>query len=104
MAVTIINDQEFIKELLLHHKIIVKFFTDWCGSCRLFRPKFIRLSDEEQFKDIRFLDMNAEKNPIARKMVKVTHFPTFAIFRDGVFLESVATTREEIVLELIKKI
>ena len=101
MAVTIVSDKEFKAELEKHDKIVVKFFTDWCGSCRLFRPKFIRISDEERFHDIRFLDINAEYNPIARKMAFITHFPSFTIFRNGKFIETIATTKEDSVVNLI---
>jgi len=104
MAVTIVTDAEFLSELEKHDKVVVKFFTDWCGSCRLFRPKFIRLSDDERFNNIRFLDVNAEFNPMARKMSFVTHFPSFALFRGGKFLEIIATTKEDSVISLISRL
>ena len=101
MAVPLVSDKEFGEELLAHKKIVVKFFTDWCGSCRLFRPKFIRISEEEQFKDIRFLDINAERSPIAKKSAMISFYPSFSIFRNGQFIETIATTKEESVRELI---
>jgi thioredoxin 1 len=104
MAVTIVNDKEFITELESNDKVVVKFFTDWCGSCRIIRPKFIRISDEERFSGIRFLDMNAEQNPDARKMAFITHFPSFAIFRNGKHLETIATTKEDVVTGFIGKL
>ncbi len=104
MAVRIVNDREFQEELKTHDKIIVKFFTDWCGSCRLFRPKFIRLSEEQRFNDIRFLDVNAESNPVSRKMSYITHFPSFTIFKNGKFVETIATTKENSVIELIARL
>jgi thiol-disulfide isomerase/thioredoxin len=104
MPVTIVNDNEFIKELESDERIVVKFFTDWCGSCRIFRPKFIRMSDEERFNGVKFLDMNAEQNPVARKMAVITHFPSFAIFRNGKHLETIATTKEDVVAGLIIKL
>ncbi len=104
MAVPLVNDIEFREELESHDKIVVKFFTDWCGSCRLFRPKFIRLSEEERFRNIRFLDVNAERSPLARKMASITHFPSFAIFRNGIFVEKIATTKEDMVVEMISRL
>ena len=104
MAVSLITDSEFLSELSVQNNIVVKYFTDWCGSCRLFRPKFIKLSEDKQYSNVRFLDVNAEDNPIARKMANITHFPAFAIFKNGVFISSFTTTNEDLVIELIKKL
>jgi thioredoxin 1 len=102
--VSIVSDTEFLAELSVHKKILVKYYTDWCGSCRMFRPKFIRLSEDQNYNNIRFLDVNAENNAVARNMARVTHFPSFAIFLNGEFIDSVASSREEIVVELLNKL
>ena len=65
MAVEIVTDQEFKDEISSHNKVVVKYFADWCGNCRLFAPKFRRLSGDERFEGVHFLDINAEKNPEA---------------------------------------
>jgi thiol-disulfide isomerase/thioredoxin len=104
MAVTIVNGTELLDEIQSHEKVIVKYYTEWCGSCRLFKPKFIRLSDDERFQGIRFLDVDPEKNPEARKAAVITHYPSFVIFRSGEFSESIATTKSELVEELLLKL
>jgi thioredoxin 1 len=104
MAVSIVNDEQFLSEISVYNKIMVKYFTDWCGSCRMLRPKYIRLSEDPRFNNIRFLDINAEYNPVARKLANVTHFPTFAIFNNGQLIKSVATAKEDLVIELIIKL
>ena len=93
--------QDFIKE---HPTVIVKYFADWCGSCRLFAPKFKRLSGDERFSNVTFLDVNAEKNPESRKAGGVKNLPSFAIFKNGELIETVATSNEEAVVELLQKL
>src|SRR5436190_1670093 len=100
MAVTLINDSEFDQQLA-GKKIVVKYFADWCGSCRLFTPKFRRLSEDDLYKSIVFVDVDAEKNPESRKKGQVNSLPSFAIFNDGKLEESVATSKEEVVVELL---
>lgn len=95
------SDQTFANEIRQHVKVIVKYYADWCGSCKLFSPKFRRLSDDERFKDIVFLDVNAEHSPEARKMANVDTLPFFASFRNGELIEAKSSSREETVVEML---
>ena len=104
MAVEILQDQEFKSKLASSPKVAVKYYADWCGSCRLFAPKFRRLSEDERFSEVEFVDINAEQNPDARHLAGVTNLPFFAIFKDGKLVEGVATNKEELVVELLDKL
>jgi thioredoxin 1 len=104
MAVITSNDQSFRKDLENNSKVVVKYYADWCGSCKLFSPKYRRLSEDERFKDIVFLDVDAEHNPAARKMGQVATLPFFATFRDGALVETDSTTKEEVFISLLEKL
>jgi thioredoxin 1 len=104
MAVELVKDQEFKEVIESSDKVVVKYYADWCGSCRLFAPKFKRLSNDERFTGIKFLDVNAEENPEARKAAGVANLPFFAVFKEGKFLDGVASSKEEAVVELLEKL
>lgn len=104
MAVTVLNDSNFNEILANNEKTIVKYFAGWCGSCRLFAPKYKRLSDDERFANINFVDVNAEENPEARKLAGVTNLPYFAVFEGDKLVGSVASSKEDAVLELLAKL
>ena len=101
MAIVSSDDSTFANDLSAHPFTIVKYFADWCGSCKLFAPKYKRLSNDERFQHITFLEVNAETNPEARKMGAVNNLPTFAIFKNGVLVSSVPTSKEEAVVDLL---
>src|SRR5688572_24385603 len=103
MGVIEATDENFEKVLNENRLVIVKYYADWCGTCRLFSPKFKRLSGDERFQNITFLDVNAEKNPAARKKAGVDNLPFFAVFKDGALVEGSSTSKEEKVLELLQK-
>jgi hypothetical protein len=69
-----------------------------------FKPKYRRLSEDERFSEITFLDVNAEKNPEARKAAGVSNLPYFAVFRKGELLDAVVSSKEEAVVEMIQKL
>ncbi len=98
------QDSNFQTLLQENPKTIVKFHADWCGNCRLFKPKYKRISGEEAYQGITFLDVDAQNNPETRHLVNVGTLPYFAIFKDGILIEGVATTKEEVVKELLAKL
>lgn len=103
MAVTLLDDSNF-KQSLEGEKTIVKYFAGWCGNCRLFTPKFKRLSEDERFQGINFVDVDAEKSPEARKLAGVTNLPFFAVFNGHILVDAVATSKEDSVVELLNKL
>lgn len=101
MAVTLHTDGDFVQALQANEKVIVKYFADWCGSCKLFAPKFKRLSNDERFAGIAFLEVNAEVSPEARKLAGVDNLPFFATFKNGQLVAAQSTSKEENVVELL---
>ncbi|SNS72808.1 Thiol-disulfide isomerase or thioredoxin [Ekhidna lutea] len=104
MAVELKTDENFQDTLKSNDKVVVKYFADWCGSCRLFAPKFRRLSEDDRFSDVTFLDVNAENSPEARKLAGVTNLPYFAAFKNGELVGGQATSKEDSVVDLISEL
>ena len=102
--VTKVSDQEFNEIIQSKDKVVVKFYADWCGNCRLFAPKFNKMSDKPEYQDITFLDVNAENSPEARKLAVVSNLPFFATFKDGNLVASDFTSKEEVVERLLQSI
>jgi thiol-disulfide isomerase/thioredoxin len=104
MAVIKATDTDFNEVLTSNEKVVVKYYADWCGNCRLFSPKFKRMSDDEQFTNVAFVDVNAETSPDARKLAGVTNLPFFAVFKNGELVDTVAASKEDAVRDLIHKL
>lgn len=104
MTIIRVTDDEFEDSLSNHENVIVKYYADWCGSCKLFSPKFKKLSEDEQYKGISFLEVNAEENELARRRGGVNNLPFFATFNKGELIEGTATTKVETVIEMLEKL
>jgi len=80
-------------------KVIVQYAANWCGNCKIMKPKFKRFSAEHE--DIEFVVIDAEKNPESRKLADVSNLPTFASFIDGKLFKQTQTNKTEVLKELI---
>ncbi len=103
MAVIALDDSN-IEQEFKGKKVIVKYFADWCGSCKLFSPKFKRLSNDESNSDVIFAEVDAEKNEKARKLAGVDNLPFMATFVDGKLVEGAATSKEDYVVNMINQL
>ncbi len=98
-----VTDSEFSKLIHAHEKVVVKFYADWCGSCRLFAPKYTKISNKTEYEDILFLEINAEENPEARSFAAVNNLPYFAVIKNGVLFKGDTTAKEEGVEKMIRE-
>lgn len=95
--------QDNLNELVEQHgKVVVQYGATWCGNCRVMKPKFKKLDREHE--DIAFIMVDAEKFPESRKLATVDNLPTFAIFKDGKFVNQVQTNKFESLKELVDEV
>ena len=82
MAVISINQNDFQKEVLEDKGIVfIDFYAIWCGPCRVTSPLIDELSNE--YKNIKFLKVDVDKNPELAQQYSIFSIPTFMIFKGG---------------------
>lgn len=85
-----------------NEKVVVQFSASWCGNCRIMKPKFKKLSAENE--NITFVIVDAENSPESRKLANVSNLPTFATFKGGQLLNETQTNKAEVLSELVSEI
>jgi len=83
-------------------KVMVQYGATWCGNCRLTKPKFKRLSNENE--DITFLYVDAEKLPGTRQFADVSNLPTFAGFVDGKLVKQSQGNKIEVIQDVLHEV
>ncbi len=82
MAVSHISKDNFKQEVLDQKGLVlVDFYAEWCGPCKMTEPIIEELSTE--MKDIKFVKVNVDENQELASQYSVFSIPTFLIFKDG---------------------
>lgn len=74
---------DFEKEVLQSDKpVLVDFFADWCGPCKMMAPVVEQLAEKLEGK-AKVGKLNIDENMDIAEKYRVMNIPTFLIFKDG---------------------
>jgi len=90
------------KLLSENNKVMVQYGATWCGNCKITKPKFKRLSNEN--KAVTFVYVDAEKLPDSRQFANVSNLPTFAGFVDGRLVKQTQGNKVEIIESVLHEV
>jgi thioredoxin 1 len=62
--------------------VLVDFFAEWCGPCKMLKPVLEEFASKNQGK-IRVLKVDVDKNPQAAMAYKIMGVPTLILFKSG---------------------
>lgn len=62
--------------------ILVDFYADWCGPCRIMKP-ILEEVKQKVGEDVTIIKVNVDTSPAAAEMYNVTGIPTLIIFKNG---------------------
>ncbi|MFN3654544.1 MAG: thioredoxin [Candidatus Nitrosotenuis sp.] len=82
--VTDLNSSNF-EQNIAKGLVLVDFWAEWCGPCRLMHPVFERMA--KKYRHIKFARVNVDLNQEIAMRFGVQAIPTFIMFKDGQAVE-----------------
>ena len=97
-----INSSNFSQEVIQSDlPVLVDFFAEWCGPCRMLAPVMQQLSEEYSGK-VKIVKLNVDQSPEVASSVGVNSIPALLYFKGGQLKgTSVGFARKE---DLVRKL
>ena len=97
----VIKESEFINEIN-EGLVLVDFYADWCGPCKMLSPLLEEINDEDE--NVKIIKVNIDDSRFLAKYYQIQSIPTLILLRNGQFLNKMIGFRpKKIIKELIEK-
>lgn len=103
MEVLKVNSDNFDEEVLNCDKtVLIDFYADWCGPCKMFAPIIDEVANENQ--NIKVVKINIDDNQDIAAKYQIMSIPTLVIVRNGnEITRSVGVIDKDKIIELTLK-
>ncbi len=103
MRIEKITNDNFKTEVLQSEmSVLVDFYADWCGPCKMLAPIVDEIAQEND--DIKVVKVNVDENPNIALDYKVMSIPTLVVIKGGKEVSrSVGVVDKKEILEMLSK-
>jgi len=84
MATVTATAENFEQTVTGNGIVLIDFWADWCGPCKMFAPVFESASDRHD--DIVFAKVDTEAEQQLAAAAEIRSIPTLMAFRDGILV------------------
>lgn len=86
-----LDEMTFEKEVINNKGIvIVDFWAEWCGPCKVLAPILEEISEERK---VKIYKVNVDENPSLAGQFGIKSIPTMVVFENGIRVDQVVGLR-----------
>ncbi|MBE6157192.1 MAG: thioredoxin [Firmicutes bacterium] len=94
------NEKDF-NELIKEGKVLVDFYADWCGPCKMIGPVLEEIASENS--DVEIVKVNVDNFENIARSYGIMSIPTLIVFKNGKETnKSIGFVDKNSILELLK--
>jgi len=79
----ILNDSNLDQFIKNNENVMVDFFAEWCGPCKMLGPIINELAEEFKDKNVKIVKLNVEESPQSAQKFEVMSIPIIIYFKKG---------------------
>ena len=89
-----LTSQDFDQEKAKNELLLVDFWAEWCGPCKMLAPVIEKMSSEFDG-SLRVYKLNTDENPNTPQSHEITGLPTCIVFKNGQEVSRIVGYRSE---------
>ena len=79
--IKLVKTEEEFNDEILKDKVVVDFFSNWCGPCRMVSPILEEIANE--LENVNFIKVDIDELENLPKQFEVMSIPTIILFENG---------------------